>query len=192
MKKLRFIIPLLFVIIFILFISGYRFTALSAANNNSFLTKDDELIDEFDTGKSQIFLYKNEKEGIYRTVLTERTAFLYYSNSSTFIPNNTNLIRTIGGMSVTSKNDEFSLLVVESYDKEVAYIEAGKEENRIRKYVKDGERIHFLFPYSIQIDLLNAVAANKDDEVLYYFGYPGNATHINLNKDLIWRKIDEQ
>ncbi|MFO1446047.1 hypothetical protein KDN24_23155 [Bacillus sp. Bva_UNVM-123] len=188
MKKLRSIIPLLFVIIFILFISGYRFTAISAANNHSFLTKDDELVDKFDTGKSQIFLYKNEKEGIYRTVLTERTVFLYYSSFSTFIPMTTNPVRTIGGMSVTSKNDEFSLLVVESYDDEVAYIEAGKEDNQVRKSIKEGERIHFLFPFSMQIDFLNAVATNEEGETLYYFGYPEGATHNYLNEDLIWRK----
>lgn len=84
------------------------------------------------------------------------------------------------------------MLSVISYDEEVAYIEAGVEPYTEVKEIKVREPITFLFSFSKQIDHLNAVATNKEGEKLYYFGYPENATHINLNEDIRWYKIDEQ
>lgn len=181
--------PLSIVIIFILSLSGYRFTALSAAKSNVFLPEDAELMEQYDSGSSVIFLFKSDKEKMYHTVLAEKS-FFYYSGLSTYTPYSSDEIQTVGGISYTTKNDTASLLSVISYDEDVTYIEAGVEPYVERKEIRKGELITFLFSFSNQIDQLNAVATNKEGEELYYFGYPKNATYINLNEDLRWYKID--
>ena len=190
MKKLKFIIPVLIVIMLIYFLGGYRFTALSAAKSNVYLPKDAQLMEQYDSDSSVIFLFKSDKEKMYRTVLAEKKAFFYQSRLSTYIPYNSDEIQTVGGISYTTKNNMASLLSVISYDEEVAYIEAGIEPYRESKEIKKGELTTFLFSTNNQIDQLHAVATNKEGEALYYYGYPKNAPTINLNKDLKWYKID--
>ncbi|WP_252504015.1 hypothetical protein [Sporosarcina sp. Marseille-Q4943] len=190
MKKRKFVIPVLIVITLIFFISGYRFTALSAAKSNSFLPKDAELVEQYDTGSSVIFLFNIDEEERYQTVLVEKSGVFYRSSVSTDIPYSSDKIQTVGGMSVTTRNDEATLLSVISYDEEVAYIEAGVEPNVERKEINKGQRITFLFPFSEQIDFLYPAAFNSDGKKLYYYGYPKD-THVLKSEDLKWHKIDE-
>ncbi len=191
MKKWKLLIPLLIVIVMIFFISGYRLTALSAAKSNSFLSKDAELMEKYDTGSSVIFLFKNDKEEIYQTVHSEKSGVLFRSSASTYIPYNSDKIQTVGGISVTTKNDATTLLSVISYDEEIAYIETGVEPNIERKAISEGERISFLFPFSEQIDFLYPTAFNKDGKRLYHYGYPKD-TNVFNGEDFKWHKIEGQ
>jgi hypothetical protein len=194
MKKWKFVITIasmFLVIILILVGFGYRFTALSAATSNTFVSNSSVLIEEWNTGFSSLFLFKNDKEETYRTVRSEKSGFLYRNRDSTYVPNSDDDIKTIGGMSYRTDNEEFTLLVIESNVNEVAYIEAGRELEREKQEINQGERISFLFPYSKQIDRLNAIAFNEDGEELYYYGYPENTNHIDLNEDLRWHKIEQ-
>jgi len=191
MKKWKLLIPLLIVIVMIFFISGYRLTALSAAKSNSFLSRDAELMEKYDTGSSVIFLFKNDKEEIYQTVHSEKSGVLFRSSASTYIPYNSDKIQTVGGISVTTKNDETTLLSVISYDEEVAYIEAGVEPYIERKEISKGERVSFLFPFSEQIDFLYPTAFNKDGKKLYHYGYPKD-TNVFNGEDFKWHKFDDQ
>ena len=191
MKKWGFSIPLLIAVLLICFINGYRFTAIGAAKSHSFLPKDAELVEQFDTGSSVLFLFKSDEEEVYYTVLTEKSGVFYRGNSSTHIPYSTDKIQTVGGMSFTSADDEASLLSVISYDDEIAYIEAGTETDVERKEINKGERISFLFPYSEQLDFLYPRALNKEGEILYYYGYPKN-TNVTYSGDLKWYRVDGQ
>ncbi|MDN4608131.1 hypothetical protein [Sporosarcina highlanderae] len=191
MKKWMGLIPLLIVITLIFIIVGYRFTALSAAKSHTFLSKDAELMEQYDMGSTVLFLFKSDEEKRYRTVLSEKSGLFYRSSSSTYIPYSSDKIQTVGGMSVNTKNDEATLLSVISYDEEVAYIEAGVEPNVERKDIKKGERISFLFPFSEQIDFLYPAAFNKSGKKLYYYGYPKD-TNVWKSEDFKWHKIDEQ
>ncbi|WP_432360670.1 hypothetical protein [Sporosarcina sp. UB5] len=190
MKKRDFVIPLLIAITLIFYISGYRFTALSAAKSNSFLPKNAELMDQYETGSSVIFLFNIAEEERYQTVLSEKSGVLFRSTVSTVIPYSTDKIQTVGGMSITTRNDEATLLSVISYDEEVAYIEAGVEPYVERKEINKGERISFLFPFSKQIDFLYPAAFNKDGKKLYYYGYPKD-TNVLKSEDFKWHKIEE-
>ncbi|MFS0688995.1 hypothetical protein AB1K89_07120 [Sporosarcina sp. 179-K 8C2 HS] len=190
MKNRKFVIPLLIVITLIFFLSGYRFTALSAAKSNSHLPKDAELMEQYETDSFGIFLFNIAEEERYQTVLSEKSGVFFRSSVSTDIPYSSDKIQTVGGMSVITSNGEVTLLSVISYDEEVAYIEAGVEPYVERKEVNKGERISFLFPFSKQIDFLYPVAFNNDDKKLYYYGYPKD-TNVLLSEDLKWHKIDE-
>lgn len=189
MKKWIFVIPLLIVIAFIFYISGYRFTAFSAAKSHSFLSKDAELVEQFDTGSSVLFLFKSDEEQLYRTVLSKKSGVFFLNSSSTMISYSSDKIQTVGGMSFTTNNDAATLLSVISYDEEVAYIEAGVEPNVKRKEISKGERISFLFPFSKQIDFLDPKALNREGEIIYYYGYPKD-TNISHNEDLKWYKVN--
>ncbi|OIJ20180.1 hypothetical protein BKP45_10210 [Anaerobacillus alkalidiazotrophicus] len=183
----------MFLIIMLILVGffGYRFTALSAAKSNTFVSNSSVLIEEWDTGSSSLFLFKDDKEETYRIALSEKLGFLYRSRASTYVPYSDDDIKTMGGMSYRTGNEEFTLLVIESNVNEVAYIEAGRELEREKQKINQGERISFLFPYNKQIDHLNALALNEDGEELYYYGYPENKNHIDLNEDLRWHKIEQ-
>lgn len=189
MKKWTVVISMLVVIILIFVMSGYRFTALSAAKSNTFLSKDAELMEQYDTGSSVIFLFKSDEQKIYQTVLSERSGLFYRSNASTNTPYSSDKIQTVGGMSFSNEKDEGTLLSVISYDEEVAYIEAGIEPNLERKEINKGERISFLFPFSEQIDLIHPIAFNNDGKKLYYLGYPED-TNIFKSEDFKWHRFE--
>ncbi|MBT2637599.1 hypothetical protein [Bacillus sp. ISL-39] len=191
MKKLIFITPFLFIIIFIVFIGGYRYTALSAAKSHSFLSKDAELMEQYETDSSVISLFRNNEEQIYQTVLSEKSGVFFRGSVSTNIPYSSDKVQTVGGISATTENDAVTLLSVISYDEDVAYIEAGVEPNVERKAISKGERISFLFPFSEQLDFLYPTAFNKDGKKLYYYGYPQD-TNVFKSEDYKWHKIDEK
>jgi hypothetical protein len=193
MKKRNFVIPIQLLVVFtlIFFISGYRFTALSAAKSNDFLSKDAKLIEQYDTDSSVIFLFKSDEAEMYQTVLSEKSGVLFRSSASTNTPYSSDKIQTVGGISITTGNDAATLLSVISYDEEVAYIEAGIEPIVERKEIQNGERISFLYPFSEQIDFLYPTAFNKDGKKLYYYGYPKD-TNVSNSEDLKWHKIEGQ
>lgn len=89
------ILPLFVVIIFIFMVTGYRITALSAAKSNSFVTKDYKVIERYNTGSSEIFLFNSDVKKEYRTVLSEKSGLLYRSSFSTYIPYSSDKLQTI-------------------------------------------------------------------------------------------------
>lgn len=190
MKRWKLVTLILIVIILIFFISGYRFTALSAAKSNSFLQKDAHMIEEYNTGSSVIFLFKSDEEELYQTVLSEKSGVFFRSSVSTSIPYSSDQLKTVGGISFTTENDAVTFLSIVSDDEEVTYIEAGVESNVERKKINMGERISFIFPFSEQINFLYPTAYDKDGKKLYYYGYPKD-TNVSISEDLKWYKVDE-
>ncbi|MFJ5770120.1 hypothetical protein [Psychrobacillus sp. NPDC093180] len=192
MKKWIKVLPLLVIIIVLFIFSGYRFTALSAAKGNSFLSKDAELVEAYDTGKSTLFLFKNDNEEIFQTVLSEKHGLLHRSRVSTNVPISADGIQTVSGFSFTGEDEAATLLSVISNDKEVAYIEAGVEPDIERKAIQKGERISFLFSFSEQVEFLNATAFNDEGKALYYYGLSKNVSQVHIPEDLKWHKIDDE
>jgi len=190
LKKWMLILPLFVVIILITMVAGYRFTALSAAKSNSFVTNDFKLIEKYDTGSSAIFLFKSDAKKEYRTVLSEKSGLLYRSSVSTYIKYSSDKLQTVGGISFKSENDGVTFLSIISNNEEVAYIEAGIEPNIERKEINKGQRISFLFPFSEQLDFLNPTAFDKNGKKLYYYGFPKDS-NILKSEEFKWHKMDE-
>nr|WP_106779267.1 hypothetical protein [Lysinibacillus timonensis] len=191
MKKWILVVPLLIVITFIIFISGYRFSALSAAKSNAFLSEDAELMEQYNIGSSVIFLFNSDLDQVYQTVLSEKSGLFFRSSLSTYIPYSSDKIQTVGGISFTTDHNEGALLSVISFDEDVAYIEAGIEPNIERKEIKKGERISFLYSSSQPLYSLYPVALNKEGKILYYYGYPKDSNIIS-SEDLKWYRFDGQ
>jgi hypothetical protein len=190
MKFWRITIPLLISIFLMFMVTGFKFTALSAAKSNPHITKDFEVVGKYVTGTCVIYLFKSNDKKMYRTVLSEKSGLLYRSSSSTYIPYSKESLQTVGGMSYRTDEKAFTLLSVISFDDDVAYIEVGAEQDIQREEINKGEIISFLFPFSKQIDMLNASAFNKNGKKLYYYGYPKGANSFNSN-DLKWHKANE-
>ena len=148
-------------------------------------------MEEYDVGKSTIYLFKSNNEEIFQTVLTEKYGLLHRSRVSTSVPINADEIQTVSGFSFTGEDDAATLLSVISNDNEVVYIEAGIDPYIERKAIKKGERISFLFSFSEQVELLNATAFNKEGKALYYYGFPKNVSLVHIPEDLKWHKIGD-
>lgn len=189
MKKTILILPLFVVIVFIFYIDGQRFTALSAAESHDFLSKDAELVEKYEIGSSAIFLFKSDGEKMYRTVLSEKSGMFFRSSVSTYFPYSSDELQTVASASFMTEKEEATLLSVISYDEKVAYIEAGLETNIVRKQIEPGERVTFLFPFIEQLNFLEPTAFNKEGEKLYYYGYPKD-TNIHRVEDIRWHKIN--
>lgn len=138
MRKGIKVLPIVIIITVLFIFSGYRFTALSAAKENPFLSKDAELVEAYDAGNSTKFLFKNDSEEIFQTVLTEKYGLLHRSTVSTNVPFSADEIQTVSSFSFTGNNDTATLLTVISNTEEVAYIEAGVDADLERKSVKKG------------------------------------------------------
>jgi hypothetical protein len=183
--SILFILPLLFGVM------GYRLTALQAAKTNHFVSNKSELVDEYDIGSDAVFLFKNDYEKMYRTVLVEKSGFLYRSRFSTYMPYSTDKVQTIGAMSYKNNDKEFTFLVIESHDDNVTYIESGVGFELKKQEVVKGEKVSFLFPFNKQVNLLNATAYDKRGKKLYVYGYPENVVSIDPLEDLRWHKVEQ-
>ena len=191
-KRITLTLMVICVVIFIFI--GYRFTPLSAAKAHSFITKDDELIGEFKDDLSIFYLYKNDKEQQYRTVYVQKKLFVYVGNNSTYIPFSEDPIQTIGGMSIYTKANSATLLVVRSVDENISSIQIENESRTEKKTVPSNGIVHFLVPYSKPLTQLYPIAFNKNDEPIYYFGYEKNSAKENNHVTLVnlkWHKIEK-
>ncbi len=189
MRRLVLIAGSIGVAIFIFVLSAYRFTPESAALSNPSLTDDFEYVDQHGIGEAEVLLFKSDVKEEYMTVLAEKSGFLYRSKYSTYTPYTSDPLQLIGGMSVTSEGNALTYLSVLSNDEKVSYIEAGVEPHVERREVSDGERVTFLFPFSEQIDKLNATAFDEKGEKLYYFGYP-KGTNMFRQEDFRWHEYE--
>ena len=184
MKKIRLVSSLIFICLVFFIFSGYRFTPLTAAKANTFVTKDYELIGEYKNDSSIFYLFKSDEKQEYMTVYVNKSNFFYRSSVSTLIPYSKDSLQTIGGMSVQFKDDQATVFVVHSMDETVDSIILDLEFGIEKKAISKDETVYFLLPFTKQIDQLKAKALDKEGNELYYYGYEKD-TFDNLK----WHKI---
>ncbi|WP_097074064.1 hypothetical protein [Ureibacillus xyleni] len=162
------------------FLEGYRFTPFAAAKANGFVTDDYELVEKIEED-SIFYLFKSDEKQEYRTVHVKQNAQTYYSYASTFIPYGEDNLQTIGGMSIRYEDEKATLFVLlskdEAIDSIVVHTEFGDEKKKILK----DKPLYFLFPYSQQIDHINATAFDKNGNELYYYK--------DVDQNLKWQEI---
>lgn len=188
MKKGIFVIIISGIIVLFMTVNGYRFTPESAAESSGGLTKDFERIDTHEIGSDTVVLYKSDAKKEYRTVLAEKSGWLYKSYTSSYVPYNSDPLRLVGGISVTTENNALTYMNILSMDEDVSYIEAGIEPYVRRQEISKGERISFLFPFSEQLENLNPVAYDHNGKKLYYFGYPKDTNQFS-DEEFKWHEF---
>ncbi|WP_044338973.1 hypothetical protein [Rossellomorea aquimaris] len=189
MKKLILVLVSVGMVVVMFMLSNYRFTPESAALSNPALTDDFEYVDQHGLGEAEVLLFKSDEKEEYMTVLAEKSGLLYRSNSSTYTPYTSDPLQLVGGMSLATEENALTYLSVISNDDKVAYIEAGVEPHVERRGVSVGERVSLLFPFSENINKLNATAFDQNGKKLYYLGYP-KGTNMFRQEDFRWHKYE--
>lgn len=185
----KFAVPILaifaLVAVYVFLISGYRFSAQSAARSNAFITKSYHLFASYKTDPYGIFLFKSDVDKMYRTALSKRSGILYRSGDSVYIPYQSGALITVGSMDDLDPKNGFTFMSFKSNSSNIAYIEAGVKPNRERKEITKGQSVYFLFEHHVSQP--DVEAFNKQGRELYYYGYPKNTNVFGNNFG--WHKV---
>ncbi|MBP1926710.1 hypothetical protein J2Z76_002580 [Sedimentibacter acidaminivorans] len=188
--KARYIFIAFSVLVLYLYFNGYRFTPRQAAKAHSFLERDAQLVSEVDVGWGYAYIYK--VPDYYLTVMATKRGFLWrapFSSHTKGINDKNDKIRMIGWMSCTnSEKEKATILVIENKDENVVFIEAGKETQRNKKNVENGELVTFVWDEALFVHDIKPIALSKDNRELYRYGYP-LGTRTFRDKDLKWYSI---
>ena len=190
MKKLLLLIPIALLVFIFLYVSGYRFTAKSAAEAHSFLKNDSTLIQKVESNFGELFVYKTED--YYITIVPEKIGLLFRASSSITtqdINDKSDKVRTIGWASGLYSDKSGTIMVIEVQDVNIAYIEAGSELQRIRKNVIKGENLILEWDKGHFVHEINAIAYSEKGEKLYFYGYDPATPNFIDQKELRWRKV---
>jgi hypothetical protein len=186
----RKILPISIVILLyfgISFVLGYRFTPEEAAKANEWVNQNSILMGKEDFGSTSVYLYEYPDK--YYTVITDYK-FPFWRSSASFWANKTeDNIKLVGWCSYGDKKKFLTVVPIQNYDKNVAYIEMGPVTDRIHKETPLNQTIIFSWNKSIPWNDLNAIAYSKDKEALYHLGYEiKNSTIIS---ELRWLPIEK-
>lgn len=160
-------------------ISGIRLTPLQASRTNEFVDDDAKLLKEIKVGGNFLHIYYNPGEKLYRTTFTKQVGIFYRSNSSTsYYPHEEDMIRTLGGSNIPTKEGYESVLYIVSKDPQVTEILIIDSDGNYvsRQPVKSGEPVivQYKYPNGENASDYKIVALNKDFDVVYYYGYQLN------------------
>ncbi|MDI6710778.1 MAG: hypothetical protein QME76_08875 [Bacillota bacterium] len=174
------IVLVVYVVCFgLLFLSGYRLSALAAAKAHFTVGPNAKLLQEVDFGGDIVYLL-DTAEGP-RTVLCTRRFFLWRAPAAASLKACSSPVKTVGWVSY----EKGTLLAVEVTDPRVAFIEAGYSgpfSKRVRKEARIGELIVFkwegegYFLYE-----LKPVALSSSGEILYEYRYAVEGHRIMAN-----------
>lgn len=182
MKKTIFIITVLFLMTVVgLYIYGYRLTPEGAAQANISIGEA-QLITKTKTSVGEVFVYK--KDNYFITTASQKRAFMWISKNSfntKDVDDKNDPVCLIGWISISSKAQCGTVMIVQSHDDRVAYIEAGTAINKKREYSdKDGI---FIFNWTQAYNPLQ----NNEPEA---YSYKGNKLHIYCYKRQSSNDID--
>jgi len=93
MKKILLLIIVILSVL--LFLSGYRLTASSAAKANFFMTPEYKNVEKIQEGNDIFYLFKSDKKEIYQTVLVQKNVLLYKRVYATSIASTNDSLETI-------------------------------------------------------------------------------------------------
>lgn len=170
-------------VLVLLIISGYRLTGIQAAKAHFAVGRDVQLLGQVQYDWGSIYILNTPKG--YRTAISERYGFLWRTQDATYMFENSDLIKTVGGVSVLERATVYA---VEVTDEKVSYIEIGPQPDRIRKYSGDGNPIIFSWDKSISWNDFNGIAYSKEGVPIYEYKYPRDTNFIK-HEDLRWYPI---
>jgi hypothetical protein len=178
-----FIVSALAVLLILYFgISGVRLTPLQASRANGFVEGKAELLKEIKVGDNYLHIYFNPGEKLYRTTFTEEAGIFYKSNSSTwYYPHEEDMVRTLGGNTVSMKGGYESVLYIESKGPQVTEIAVIDSDGNFisRQPVKAGNPVIIRFKSQTSATNYKVAALNSELDVIYYYGYEINDNHLS-------------
>lgn len=188
MRKVVFIIPALLLVVILGFFTGYRLTPESAAQAN-FYVQDAQLVIKTETSIGEVFVYK--KSNYYVTVAPQKRAIMWISRISfntEGVDDKSDPIRLIGWFSTSTG----TVMIVQSHDDSVAYVEAGTATNAKTEYSnQDGI---FVFNWSQAYNPLQdsePAAYTIDGNKLYTYCYGKESSTYRDFNELRWYTLEE-
>jgi hypothetical protein len=173
----------------ILLISGARFTPNEVVKASYWIDNTSVLLGTVDSPPYKVYVYENAGE--YRTVLVEFKFPFWRSNNSFWANKTDDMVKLVGWCSYADDENGNCITVVpvQSFDDNVAFIEMGTGADLQRKVVKAGEVLLFYWEKSIRWKDLNAIAYSSDNKELYKLGYEINNSTIHTD-ELRWLPCD--
>lgn len=166
--------------------NGKRIEAYASAQSSHWIDEESILLGEVEMYPFHIFLYENEDK--YRTIATKYSFPFWELGSSSWANKTDDLIKLVGWYSVTSDGEGITVVPIQCFDDNVAYIKMGDNDDRLRKEVKVGEVVIFSWATSLRWNDLNGIAYSKDDKPLYKLGYEIENSFIKTD-ELRWLPI---
>jgi len=192
MKRVKTIIPIVFVVVIIAFVgwwSGYRFDGLSAARANSFVPKNAKLIDQIDYDWGGVYIFDSPEKPI-TAISIKNYGLLWSSKTSVYYYHNDDTIKTIGGVSLANPREKATVISVLVKDPEVSYLEIGPQGSRLRKKATLDKPITFSWNVPYQWNELTPKAFNKNGELISEYRFP--QTNTFKTEDLRWYSTKEK
>lgn len=162
---------------------GYRFDPTSAVKARFDIGKNAVLFSNVEFQWGNICCFKTDKGS--RTARVLKKGLLWRCLTAVhFEENNNDSVRTIAW------NCEYGLTLIgfETDLEDIYYIEAGPEENRIRKKIKKNEPLILSWDKAYYGHQLNAVALSKEGEILYRMGNHEYNASRKPSDDVRWFK----
>ncbi|EGW38520.1 hypothetical protein [Desulfosporosinus sp. OT] len=193
MRKKTYIGIFLGIVIFIMtvmffYISGYRFTPLDAAKAHFDVGKNSVSLGDVDFGWGKVYLFKIPKGS--RTVIAIKNGFLWRAPAAVYFDQTSaEVINTVGLLSYNGNNGQATVFAVETFDPNIAFVEAGPMGMRTTKEVKVGTPVIFSWDKAIQPTELKPKALTNNGVPLYEYRYPKN-TNVISHDELKWYPVD--
>ncbi|WP_312106522.1 hypothetical protein [Lachnoclostridium sp.] len=153
----------------ILLLSGARFTPTQVVKSSSWIDKSSVLLGTVNSSPYKVFVYENTDK--YHNILVKYKFPFWRSDSSSWANKTNDKVKLVGWCSYSEGSNGITVVPVQSFDDNVAYIKMGSGADLQQKMVKTGEVLLFYWTKSIRWNDLNAIAYSSDNKELYKLGY---------------------
>lgn len=154
---------------FISYSLGYRLTPYKSSQAVEEITDKSILLADIKMDSYHVYFYENED--VYRTIICQYN-FPFWKSSINFYANKTeDKVKLVGWCSAGDNRGAITMIPVQNFDENVAYIEMGFNVGRYAQETPVGDVIVFTWDKSIPWNDLDGIAYNKSGEPLYYMGY---------------------
>lgn len=185
--KIKVAVVIFIVLVFCFFAGNYRFTPLAAAKAHFDVGKNAVSLGDVDFGWSKVYIFDTANGS--RTVISIKSLFLWRAPAAVHFETSTDAIKTVGWMSYTDKRGQATVFAVETTDPQIAFIEAGPEDDIVRKEIEKGSPTIFSWNRAIRSnDELKPIAFSTDGTPLYEYRYPKN-TNVFRSEELKWYSV---
>jgi hypothetical protein len=151
-------------------VSGARFSSDQVVKASHWIDNTSVLLGTVESPPYKVYVYENADK--YRTLLVEYRFPFWRSSSSSWANKTEDLVKMVGWCSYADDNGKgITVVPVQSFDDNVAFIEMGSGTDLQRKAVKAGEVLLFSWGKSIRWNDLNAIAYSSDNKELYKLRY---------------------
>ena len=189
MEKFKFRKPLVVIILVSLLFFGvnYRFTPLAAAKAHFDVGNEAVTLGDVDFGWGKVYVFDTDSGP--RSVISIKSWFLWRAPAAVHFEPSTDVIRTVGWMSYFDKKGQATVFAVESTDPQIAFVEIGSPNERVRKEITPATPTIFSWNRAIQSNELDPVAYSADNKPLFEYRYPKNTSTIR-SEDLKWYPVN--